>query len=628
MKASVSVVLPFLVAGLSSCGTGGSGGNTTPPNTTYTVGGFVNDLNNSPLTLLNNGRDKVTVPTFGNFTFPSPMSSGATYNVTVGTQPTNGQTCQVQNGTGTVTGNINTVLVTCLGPFKIGGSVFGLAGSGLTLQDNGTDTLQILSNGPFQFSSTLAFGEAYTVTITAQPTNPTQRCTITNSSGTPQDNVANILVTCGSAGAKWTWMGGSQSIALAGIYGQLGVAAPGNNPGARGEGVSWTDSSGNFWLFGGTYSDAGNNLNDLWKYSNSEWAWITGSSTGNNEQGVYGTLGTPAATNVPGARIDPVSWTDSSGNLWLFGGYGSDLTGYHWYNDLWRFTGNEWTWVSGSSQPDQPPVYGSLGTASPTNVPGARYGAMTWIDASNNLWLFGGRDVNLSVSGGSSRDQNDFWKFNGSEWTWIAGSNNPGAAQSGVYGTLGTPAAANTPGAREDGATWTDAAGAFWLFGGIGQDSAGNLGSLNDLWRFKNGEWSWMGGSDTVGDLGTFGTMGIADAGNIPPARSLAMAWTDSAGNFWLFGGGGADRSGNDGALNDLWKYSGGQWTYMSGSELARQPSSYGPLGTVSAESLPGGCAGKMKWIDQTGKLWAYCENENDPAGLITSANDLWVYNP
>jgi hypothetical protein len=253
---------------------------------------------------------------------------------------------------------------------------------------------------------------------------------------------------------------------------------------------------------------------------------------------------------------------------------------------------------------------------------------MGWVDASNNLWLFGGNDVILYANGGSSRNQNDLWKFDGGEWTWVAGSNDPTTAQSGVYGVLSTPAATNTPGARNDGTTWTDRSGTFWLFGGMGQDSAGNYGILNDLWRYKDGQWTWMGGSTLVGDLGTFGTMGVADAANIPPACAGALAWTDSAGNFWLFGGGGYDKSGNDGQLNDLWKYSGGQWTYMSGSQLARQPSMYGPLGTVSAQSLPGGCSGEMNWMDKAGRLWAYCENDNKQAGLVTSSNDLWVYQP
>ena len=39
-----------------------------------------------------------------------------------------------------------------------------------------------------------------------------------------------------------------------------------------------------------------------------------------NQAGVYGTKGVPAAANVPGARDESISWTDSTGNLWLFGG--------------------------------------------------------------------------------------------------------------------------------------------------------------------------------------------------------------------------------------------------------------------------------------------------------------------
>ena len=41
------------------------------------------------------------------------------------------------------------------------------------------------------------------------------------------------------------------------------------------------------------------------------------------QPGVYGTLGTPAAGNIPGGRLDAASWTDDNGNLWLFGGSAS-----------------------------------------------------------------------------------------------------------------------------------------------------------------------------------------------------------------------------------------------------------------------------------------------------------------
>jgi hypothetical protein len=56
-----------------------------------------------------------------------------------------------------------------------------------------------------------------------------------------------------------------------------------------------------------------------------------------------------------------------------------------------------------SSDTDAAAVYGMQGVASPGNVPGAREGASPWIDASGNLWLFGGS--------GDAGSYNDLWKF-------------------------------------------------------------------------------------------------------------------------------------------------------------------------------------------------------------------------
>jgi hypothetical protein len=64
-----------------------------------------------------------------------------------------------------------------------------------------------------------------------------------------------------------------------------------------------------------------------------------------------------------------------------------------------------------------------------------------------------------------------------------------------------------------------------------------------------------MGGSSTVGHAGVYGTLGTAAAGNIPGSRDAAVTWTDSSGNFWLFGGWGYDSTGTVGDLNDLWEY-------------------------------------------------------------------------
>ena len=146
---------------------------------------------------------------------------------------------------------------------------------------------------------------------------------------------------------EWA-MTSANSISLAatgyGVYGALGNWAPKNIPGERYVPANWTDSDGNFWLLGGIGRTPSTTLgpawlNDLWEFKPAlnEWAWMGGSSNG-YAPGVYGTLGTPAQGNAPGARLNAVTWTDASGNLWLFGGVGDDEKGVAGYlNDLWQY---------------------------------------------------------------------------------------------------------------------------------------------------------------------------------------------------------------------------------------------------------------------------------------------------
>ena len=360
------------------------------------------------------------------------------------------------------------------------------------------------------------------------------------------NSVFNDLWEYNPTAKTWTWVSGSNTLNAVGIYGTQGTPAAGNVPGARSNSVSWIDSSGNLWLFGGNSAGAGGGLNDLWKFnpSTDEWTWVDGSNTA-WATGVYGTLGTPSAGNVPGARGSAASWIDKSGNLWLFGGEGYSGN----FNDLWEYnpTAKTWTWVSGSNTGGAAGIYGTQGVAAASNVPGGRSVSVTWIDGSGNLWLFGGGGLN------------DLWEFSPTTkmWTWVSGSNTAGAA--GVYGTQGVALANNVPGARGGAVSWFDGSGNLWLFGGQGYDSTGTLGDLNDLWEFSitGKTWTWVSGSNTANAVGVYGTQGVASANNVPGERSYSVSWIDGSGNLWLFGGfhwtgavGGSWVS-----LNDLWRY-------------------------------------------------------------------------
>jgi hypothetical protein len=79
----------------------------------------------------------------------------------------------------------------------VGGTITGLVGTGLVLH-NGGDSLAIpAGQASYLFPTPLRSGTAYAVTVTAQPTVPSQTCTVANGSGTVgAANVTNVNVTC------------------------------------------------------------------------------------------------------------------------------------------------------------------------------------------------------------------------------------------------------------------------------------------------------------------------------------------------------------------------------------------------------------------------------------------------
>ncbi|MGO8758369.1 MAG: hypothetical protein ACLQG3_09620 [Terracidiphilus sp.] len=559
---SVLLLLPLASLIIAGCNSNSSS-QIQNQTSTYTIGGTVSGLSGGQLVLQANGANSLSVSANGSFTFTTSISSGAAYMVTILTQPSSpAQSCMVRNSSGVAGADVTSVQVTCTSVSTSPTTIATAAGEWTWA--GGSDLANIAG----------AYGQLGSGAVGDAPGARIASVGWTNASGDLWLFGGTVPVGTGCAtthalcwivsdyfndlwefsGGEWAWMGGSNAPDQSGTYGTKGVAASGNIPGARSGAVSWTDASGGFWLFGGEEFDQNNSgqmFNDLWKYDGSQWTWVSGSNAG-DQIGVYGTLGQAASGNVPGARSSAVSWTDKSGNLWLFGGVGGDSTSCcaGTLNDLWKFNGGEWTWVSGSNVADERGAYGTQGTASSGNVPGARQGAVGWTDASGNLWLFGGYGLPTS---GEAGQFNDLWEFTGGEWIWVSGSSV--VRQPGVYGVQGTPAPGNVPGARESAMSWTDAAGDFWLFGGLGYDSAGAMGDLNDLWKYSGGEWTWVSGSKFVSQSGTYGILGTPASSNVPGARDTSQTWIDPSGNLWLFGGNGADSTGTAGQLNDLWVY-------------------------------------------------------------------------
>jgi hypothetical protein len=541
--------------------------------------------------------------------------------VTVATQPSSpAQTCTVTNGTGTAAANVGDIQITCsTGTIAIGGTVTGLAkaGSGVVLQDNGGDNLTIHSNGTFTFPTLIASGGAYHATILTQPSGPNQVCTVTNGSGNTSSNITNIQVT---SPAIFHTIGGnvvglvgttSQMVLQNNLGDNLTVSQNGaftfNTPIADGStydvsllvGASTQPEVGIvLWAWEGTATAAVTSV--IVDAGHNDWAWFDGSNT-HDQNGTFGgppTSGTTFDTDTPGGRRYPATWTDLNGNLWLFGGFGltyspgltSPATEL---NDMWE------------------PAY--------TAGPSPRDGVVTWTDPnSGDLFLFGGE-------GSFSVFSNEVWSYHIANNTWTRVSGSLSAAA--VYGTLGTAASANTPGGRW-GATARLSGNTLWLFGGFGYDSAGNLGLLNDLWNYNllTGQWTWVAGSKTVNPTGSYGTLGTSNGLlNFQGGRQLATSWIDGSGNFWIFGGFDLDSVGSPDALNDLWEYKSGVWTWMSGANVVNQKATYGTQGVAAATNVPGARWSAAAWTDHNGDLWLFGGQGYDSTASGSLA-DLWQY--
>ncbi|EEZ96495.1 NHL repeat-containing protein [Legionella longbeachae] len=164
----------------------------------YTIGGSISGLTTSGLILLNNGSDSLSVaPNSTSFQFSNLIAAGGSYSVTIQQQPA-GLTCTIDNASGTdIMANVTNISIVCNATtYTIGGSISGLTASGLVLQNNGSDNLSVPANATsFQFSTPIAEGGSYAVTIQQQPTGLT--CTIGNATGfNVTANVDNITIVC------------------------------------------------------------------------------------------------------------------------------------------------------------------------------------------------------------------------------------------------------------------------------------------------------------------------------------------------------------------------------------------------------------------------------------------------
>jgi hypothetical protein len=188
-----------LLAVLSACGGGGSGsdssggGGTPPPAATYTLGGTITGLGATGLVLANGSETASPSSGATTFTLATQVATGATYSVVVQTQPS-GEMCTVASGSGTVASQDVSVAVSCTATYTMGGTLSGLTAAGLVLTNGSQSASPAAGAASFSFSSPVASGSSYNITVQTQPTG--ENCTVASGSGTVGSQNVSVTVTC------------------------------------------------------------------------------------------------------------------------------------------------------------------------------------------------------------------------------------------------------------------------------------------------------------------------------------------------------------------------------------------------------------------------------------------------
>lgn len=368
-----------------------------------------------------------------------------------------------------------------------------------------------------------------------------------------------------------------------------------------------------------------------------EWNWVSGDST-YYENGIYCNYWDNQCLAKPSSRSAAATWTDEDGNLWLFGGFGLDVNGEIGYlGDMWKYevSSNRWHIISWNTSKNQGSNYGIKGVSSYLNIPSGRYNSLTWKDQKGNFWLYGGVESLQNTTIGV--EKGDLWKYDpiAEVWTFVNGRTenitDPINLES-CFGSIYVESPTNDPLPRcgMNNPTWVDHQGHLWFF------------NNSQLWRYNidKNQWTWMGGGAIVDNFyirnsRNFGTKGVPSATNHPGARNYPTAFTDLAGDLWLYGGHYSNSLDTDewGFLNDLWKYSvqDNTWTWISGDSIVDQQTSTGIITEFATDNDPGARGGATGWVDSSGKFWlfggrAWLKQLDETYPLYR--NDLWAYDP
>jgi hypothetical protein len=311
-----------------------------------------------------------------------------------------------------------------------------------------------------------------------------------------------------SKAPHWTQL---RTIALPLLYGTQYQGTNVTNPGLRSRSITFMDSTGGLWLYGGVIS--GVFMSDWWKYEevNDVWIWYGG------------TLGSNILRSIP---TDPghrsgssFSFSHRTNRLYFYSGH-TNVTGLN-AADLWSYdpSTRSFTWET-----DIFPGGDQEGTS----------GSCMGIDETQGvIYVYGGQSITTRKS-----DTNSFFSYDYDDrkTVIIMPKSYSGAP---VQGALGVFNSTYNPGSRFGHSCWFDGT-IFYIFGGESVN-----GYLNDVWAYDTtkSQWAWVGGGGSMILLNKY-----LFQFDMAASRSQQITFRDQNNDFWFGYGAGAT------SLGDMWR--------------------------------------------------------------------------
>lgn len=197
--------------------------------------------------LRNNGTDAWTATVNGSFTFPAPVSSGLTYDVTVSSQPLL-QNCSIANGQGVATSDVSNVNVACSGNVQV--STF--AGTGVSGSSDGAG-----SSAMFDHPAGIAADSAGFIYVTEYRGGRVRKIAPDGTVATVATGLANPL--------GMAWVNGDLYVAVASQHKIIKIAPNGSISDFAGAGVAGdADGAGATATFNQPFGLASGPLGDLY----------------------------------------------------------------------------------------------------------------------------------------------------------------------------------------------------------------------------------------------------------------------------------------------------------------------------------------------------------------------------